>query len=63
MLKAIVRGETILTSKDVLERYHLGNLNTIVRNKIVLLEQSFIESENGTLSTSDPVFLLWYQKQ
>ena len=61
MLKAIVRGETKLTSKDVLERYHLGNLNTIVRNKIVLLEQSFIESENGTLSTSDPVFLLWYQ--
>lgn len=62
MLKAIVSGETKLTAKEVLDKYHLGNPNTIVRNKRVLLEKSFVESDNGILSISDPVFLLWYKK-
>lgn len=62
MLKAIVCGETKLTAKEVLNKYHLGNPNTIVRNKKVLLEKSFVESDNGILSISDPIFLLWYRK-
>lgn len=62
MLKAIVSGEKKLTAKEVLDKYHLGNPNTIVRNKRVLLEKSFVESDNGILSISDPVFLLWYKK-
>lgn len=62
MLKAIVSGETKLTAKEVLDKYHLGNPNTIVRNKRVLLEKSFVESDNGILSISDPIFLLWYKK-
>ncbi len=62
MLKAIVSGETRLTSQEVLYRYHLGNPNTIVRNKKVLLEKSFVESDNGILSISDPIFMLWYNR-
>lgn len=62
MLKAIVHGETRLTSQEVLSRYHLGNPNTITRNKKVLMEKSFIELDSGGLTISDPVFLLWYQR-
>ncbi len=62
MLKAIVSGETRLTSQGVLDRYHLGNPNTIVRNKKVLLEKSFVEYNNGILSISDPIFMLWYNR-
>lgn len=61
MLKAIAAGETRLTSEGMKERYHLGNPNTIVRNKRVLEEKSFIESNNGTMAISDPVFLMWYK--
>lgn len=62
MLRAIVQGETKLTSQEALSRYHLGNPNTIIRNKKVLMEKSFVESEDGILTISDPIFKLWYQR-
>ena len=64
MLRAIVAGETQLTSDSVMSRYHLGNPNTIVRNKKVLLEKSFVEpDDNGNLTISDPVFQLWHKAE
>lgn len=62
MLKAIVFGETQLTAESTLAKYHLGNPNTITRNKKVLQEKSFVEVENGNLVISDPVFKLWYKQ-
>ena len=62
MLRAIVNGEQQLTAEKTRSRYHLGNPNTIIRNKKVLMEKSFIEmDDNGVLTISDPVFLLWYK--
>ena len=63
MLRAIRDGETRFTSESVRSRYHLGNPNTITRNKSVLQEKSFVEEENGVLVLSDPVFLLWFRLQ
>ena len=62
MLKAIASGETQLTSESVLSRYRLGNPNTIVRNKRVLQEKSFIEQDGGSLVIADPVFSMWYKE-
>lgn len=62
MLRAIVQGKTKLTSQETLSHYHLGNPNTIIRNKKVLMEKSFVESEDGILTISDPIFKLWYQR-
>ena len=63
MLRSIVNGEQQLTAEKTRSRYHLGNPNTIIRNKKVLMEKSFIEmDDNGVLTISDPVSLLWYKK-
>ena len=62
MLKAIAAGVEQLSSEATLSRYRLGNPNTIARNKKVLEEKAFIDSENGKLTISDPVFLLWYKQ-
>lgn len=62
MLKAIAAGVEQLSSEATLSRYRLGNPNTIARNKRVLEEKAFIDSEDGTLTISDPVFLLWYKQ-
>ena len=62
MLEAILDGEERLTSEDVRQRYHLGNPNTIMRNKRVLQEKSFVEEENGRLTIADPIFALWYSQ-
>mgnify|MGYP002620103171 CR=1 FL=1 len=64
MLRAIVNGERQLTAEKTMSRYHLGNPNTIVRNKKVLIDKSFIEmDDNGTLTISDSVFFLWHKRQ
>lgn len=60
MLRAIRDGVSQLSSEDAVLKYHLGNPNTINRNKKILQEKSFVDSEEGLLVIADPVFKLWY---
>ncbi len=62
MIRAVANGEKQLSSEDARSKYHLGNPNTIIRNKKILMEKSFVEPDgNGRLIISDPIFLLWYR--
>lgn len=61
MLRAILDGVSQLSSEDTVRKYHLGNPNTINRNKKVLQEKSFVDSEEGHLVIADPVFKLWFK--
>ncbi len=63
MIKAIVSGETHLSSERVRERFRLGNLTTITRNKKILETKSFIDSEDGNLEISDPIFRIWFKNR
>lgn len=60
MLRAIIDGRTQLSSEETVLQYHLGNPNTIQRNKKILQEKAFIDVEDGLLYISDPVFKVWY---
>ena len=62
MLMAISDGVQRLSSEATVQKYHLGNPNTIQRNKKALQEKSFIDLMDGELCISDPVFKLWYRK-
>ena len=62
MLMAISDGVQRLSSEETVQKYHLGNPNTIQRNKKALQEKSFIDLMDGELYISDPVFKLWYKK-
>ena len=62
MLMAISDGVQKLSSEEIVQKYHLGNPNTIQRNKKALQEKSFIDLVDGELYISDPVFKLWYRK-
>lgn len=63
MLKAIVAGETHLSSAEAREKYRLGNLTTITRNKKVLETKAFVDSNDGTLEISDPLFRVWFTEK
>ncbi|MCQ2141670.1 MAG: ATP-binding protein [Bacteroidales bacterium] len=63
MLKAITAGETHLSSSGARERFQLGNLTTITRNKKVLETKSFIDSNDGLLEVSDPIFQVWFREK
>ena len=63
MIKAIVSGENHLSSERVREKFRLGNLTTITRNKKILETKSFIDSGDGTLEISDPIFRIWFRSR
>ena len=62
MLKAISSGEKMLYSEITRKRFKLGNLTTITRNKRILETKSFIDSKDGALEISDPIFRAWFNE-
>ena len=63
MLAAISNGETKLNSKAVIERYTLGNQQTITRNKQRLRELDIVELQAERFIFVDAVYELWFRQQ
>lgn len=63
MLKAIASGEKHFNAKDVVEKYGLGQPQSITRNKKVLVEKDLVEKHIQDFSFVDPVFELWLKRE
>ena len=63
MLAAISNGETKLNSKPIVDRYTLGNQQTITRNKKRLQELDIIEMADEYFVFVDSVYELWFRQQ
>ena len=63
MLKAIASGETHFNAKEVVERYGLGQAQTITRNKKTLVEKDLVEKNRDVFSFVDPLFELWLKRE
>lgn len=63
LLKAIAAGETHFNAKDVVEKYHLGQSQTITRNKRTLVEKDIVEKNRDVYSFVDPLFELWLKRE
>ena len=60
LLRAVCHGETRLSAESTKQRYHLGNPNTLAKNKRVLQERDILEpAPNGGLALVDPIYRLW----
>ncbi len=63
LLKAIAKGETQLTSAQVMNMYQLGTPRNVSKNKIILLNADIVHEINNTYEFLDPAFELWFRKQ
>ncbi len=63
MLRAIKDGMQQLSSAEVRAKYHLGNPNTISKNKRILQNKDIVELHNGRLEFLDPIYRLWFSKE
>ena len=63
LLKAIASGETHFNAKGVVEKYRLGQSQTITRNKKTLVEKDLIEKNRDVFSFVDPLFELWLKRE
>ncbi|MDR2835320.1 MAG: ATPase [Bacteroidales bacterium] len=58
-LKAIISGETALSSKDVLEKYKLGTSANVIRIRESLLAKEIIDVNSKNIEIQDPMFKIW----
>ena len=63
MLRAIKDHVSQLSSSETRSRYHLGNPNTISKNKRILQAKDIIELKDGHLVFVDPIYRLWFSKE
>lgn len=58
-LKALVCGETVISSADVLHRYGISSATSASRSKTALLQKDILVQEEGLLKVSDPLLSYW----
>ncbi len=63
MLKAVVKGESQLTSAKVMQRYFLGTPRNVSKNKTILINNDIIIETSEGYEMLDPAFELWFKKQ
>lgn len=63
MLRAIKDHVSQLSSSETRSRYHLGNPNTISKNKRILQAKDIIELKDGHFVFVDPIYRLWFSKE
>ncbi len=63
LLKAIIRGESKLTSAKVMKEYKLGTPRNVSKNRDMLLRNDYIDRSEKGYEMLDPAFELWFKKQ
>jgi hypothetical protein len=58
-LKAILSGETALSSKEVLAKYKLGTSANVIRIREALLSKEIIDVNAQHIEIQDPIFKIW----
>lgn len=62
-LKAVASGISKgLSSKDVVQNYHLGTSANVLKIKKSLLQKELIDDVGGIITFLDPVYKLWFQR-
>jgi len=63
LLKAILAGETKLTSTQAMQAYKLGTPRNVSKNKQALMEKDIVEIHGDSISFTDPIFEYWLRNR
>ena len=63
MLRAIKDGVQQFSSTEAKAKYHLGNPNTINKNKKVLQNKDIVEMKGGKMMFVDPIYRQWFARE
>lgn len=61
ILKAVLAGETKLSSQEMIRKYQLGTSANVVKALRTLMEDDFLERVQSTYSLINPAFELWFR--
>ena len=60
-LKAIIKGEEKLSSKEVIQKYNLGTSANVSRVRHALINKEIIDQTGGEIQILDPIYKAWLQ--
>lgn len=63
LLKAIISGESQLTSNSVMQKYKIGTPRNVSKNKALLIKNDIINQNNDKYELLDPAFEIWFNRQ
>jgi uncharacterized protein len=63
LLMAVASGEKQFTSTAVMQKYFLGTPRNVSKNKLMLINNDFIDEFNNEVFFVDPVFYQWFKKE
>lgn len=58
-LHAVLAGETIISTAEVLHRHHITSATSASRSKTALLERGIVCNTGGKIAFTDPVYAYW----
>lgn len=58
-LHAVLAGETVISTSEVLHRHHITSATSASRSKTTLLEKGLVCSIDGRISIADPFYASW----
>ena len=61
-LRALINEETRFSSKETIQKYHLGTSANVSRIKKALIDKEIIDSLDGTGVFLDPVYKIWLKR-
>jgi hypothetical protein len=61
LIKALLAGETALSSSEVLSKYRLVSSANVNRSRKSLISRDILDDNAGKLSFQDPLFRYWLQ--
>ena len=62
-LKALIAGETALTSTDVMFRYRISSPTAVSRSRKALIEKDILDEKAGIVSFQDPIYAYWLKNR
>ncbi len=62
-VKAVVSGERIISTADVLHRYGISSATSASRSKAALLQRDIIDIHDGYPVIQDPIYSAWMKKR
>ena len=63
LLKAMSAGEKKISSKAVMDKYHLSSPTMISRARKALVERDILDYISGVYSFQDPIYAYWLKKE
>ena len=62
-LHAVIAGETVISTSEVLHRHHITSATSASRSKVALMERGIIHNSDGRISMTDPIYSYWLKNR